>query len=526
MLTTNTSFRPFAPALFVAFTMMLYGFSETLCFHRVASELDAFALLRVVATACLLGTASFGMWLVATIPARLRRKQDSGSKRRATRLQHVATALFCGAVAVCACTAPWPFATNYAELKCVAVLTASLFGAIPLAVLVELPRRWRRAAQAMLLVGAIHAGVLGVGSRSTAFGPFPVVSMVGVVAQVAHPQREITPGTGMLSDSCPAIERPTGVVWIMVDTMRADSFTPQTNQILADWAQDSTTFSHAYAPGSATYTAFTTWLPNLPETAGVPFPISTTTFGATLLPRLFGDDIQSEVLADACSGEGAMFVENLQPGALNLFYLPTAHAPYDCSESTTSTAECYNESIACISAELEAVFDWASENPDWAVVVTSDHGESLGEKHVHYHGSALWQEQIRVPLSVRAPGFESGRTVDTPVSNALIAGNFGCWLGDDPTLFGGAPEVLTGNPDPRPLVAHNFVIDKGVNPARETAVIDWPYKLTVDRDTGYERLHHLELDPTESLNLAEVATTKVAEMRRTMTEVREAPRAR
>ena len=45
----------------------------------------------------------------------------------------------------------------------------------------------------------------------------------------------------------------------------------------------------------------------------------------------------------------------------------------------------------------------AAVPPGWWVVVTSDHGESLGEGGRWGHGSALDGAQLRVPLAVRAP---------------------------------------------------------------------------------------------------------------------------
>ena len=55
------------------------------------------------------------------------------------------------------------------------------------------------------------------------------------------------------------------------------------------------------------------------------------------------------------------------------------------------------------------------------VVVTSDHGESLGEHHIAYHGEALYREQVYVPLLFRFPGHvPEGVRVPGVVSNASI----------------------------------------------------------------------------------------------------------
>jgi arylsulfatase A-like enzyme len=55
------------------------------------------------------------------------------------------------------------------------------------------------------------------------------------------------------------------------------------------------------------------------------------------------------------------------------------------------------------------------------VVITSDHGESLGDHGLTYHGAALYWELIHVPLIVWYPGHvPSGLRVAQPVTNAAI----------------------------------------------------------------------------------------------------------
>ena len=59
------------------------------------------------------------------------------------------------------------------------------------------------------------------------------------------------------------------------------------------------------------------------------------------------------------------------------------------------------------------------------VVVSADHGEEFRDHGGVYHGSTLYEEQIRVPLIVRAPGL-APRRVSAPVQTIDIA----------PTLMG------------------------------------------------------------------------------------------
>ena len=55
------------------------------------------------------------------------------------------------------------------------------------------------------------------------------------------------------------------------------------------------------------------------------------------------------------------------------------------------------------------------------VIVTSDHGESLGQHGIAYHGETLYREQIHVPLVFWYPGrIPAGVRVATAISNASI----------------------------------------------------------------------------------------------------------
>jgi len=57
------------------------------------------------------------------------------------------------------------------------------------------------------------------------------------------------------------------------------------------------------------------------------------------------------------------------------------------------------------------------------VIVTSDHGESLGEHGWYFcHGNLVYQEQVLVPLLVKLPASrDAGRVVEAPVEGVDIA---------------------------------------------------------------------------------------------------------
>ena len=56
------------------------------------------------------------------------------------------------------------------------------------------------------------------------------------------------------------------------------------------------------------------------------------------------------------------------------------------------------------------------------VVITSDHGEALGDHGLSFHGAALYWELVHVPLVISCPGrIPAGIRVPQPVSNAQLA---------------------------------------------------------------------------------------------------------
>jgi arylsulfatase A-like enzyme len=74
------------------------------------------------------------------------------------------------------------------------------------------------------------------------------------------------------------------------------------------------------------------------------------------------------------------------------------------------------------------------------VVITSDHGESLGDHGLTYHGAALYWELIHVPLIVWSPGHvPAGLRITQPVTNAAIPATVMDLLASNRETFPGPP---------------------------------------------------------------------------------------
>jgi arylsulfatase A-like enzyme len=127
----------------------------------------------------------------------------------------------------------------------------------------------------------------------------------------------------------------------------------------------------------------------------------------------------------------------------------------------------------------------ASGDDPLIVVVTSDHGESLGERGIWGHGSSLDDLQIRIPLVVCSYGGEPIRGVsDIHASTIDVAPSLLSRLGVEiPESFRGSASLLTPTPKPSgsPVFAR-FYRNDHEQPFRGTIG-----QLLIDRETRYER---------------------------------------
>jgi arylsulfatase A-like enzyme len=141
------------------------------------------------------------------------------------------------------------------------------------------------------------------------------------------------------------------------------------------------------------------------------------------------------------------------------------------------------------------------------VVVTSDHGEFFGEHRLVTHSKDVYQEVLWVPLVFKGARQSEGRRDNTVVSSSdlprLILDELPADLAERyrdrfPNEPGNHP-VLSENYYTRAKDLFHPVWGRRFNRVR-TAVFEWPYKYIHSSD-GKSELYHLELDPSESINL-------------------------
>lgn len=97
------------------------------------------------------------------------------------------------------------------------------------------------------------------------------------------------------------------------------------------------------------------------------------------------------------------------------------HDPYEASPDFPfgdDDLDRYDSEIAVADRAVGAlVRSTRSARADTIIIVTADHGEAFGEHHSQFHGTTLYEEQVRVPLVVSAPWLFGPARRAEPVQN-------------------------------------------------------------------------------------------------------------
>lgn len=84
----------------------------------------------------------------------------------------------------------------------------------------------------------------------------------------------------------------------------------------------------------------------------------------------------------------------------------------------------YNGEVASVDAEIQQLFAMLEQRgllSNAIIVITADHGEEFREHGLMGHGKSLYNETIKIPLIIVAPGYTGGRVVDQNVSLVDVA---------------------------------------------------------------------------------------------------------
>ncbi len=204
-------------------------------------------------------------------------------------------------------------------------------------------------------------------------------------------------------------------------------------------------------------------------------------------------------LADLAITRIESYIEQGEPAFLLWVHFFNVHEPYRSERFGGSPRERYESEIFEADAAVGGLLDYIEKElaRDAVVVLTADHGEEFGEHGGHYHGSSLYEEQVRVPLIIRVPGAEP-RFVKQPVSTLDTAPTLLRLVGVDvPARMEGRdlrPALLSERSPRTPHPVFASVM-------RQHMAVRWPWKLISDPSRRLFELYDLRSDPTEKRNL-------------------------
>lgn len=199
------------------------------------------------------------------------------------------------------------------------------------------------------------------------------------------------------------------------------------------------------------------------------------------------------------------------------------HEPYEAHEGHAfgdRDVDRYDAEIAAADAGLGAIVAAVrAQRPNAVVIVAADHGEEFGEHGGRYHGTTVYEEQVRVPLVVSAPGLLAPRRVSAPVQlvdllPTVLAGLAiprparvrGADLGP---LLAGLPPPAPASPAPGPSLP-GFAFSETDT---QTMLARGNLRLVCARKIGACALYDVEHDPREQTDVSASHPAELAAMR-------------
>jgi arylsulfatase A-like enzyme len=198
-----------------------------------------------------------------------------------------------------------------------------------------------------------------------------------------------------------------------------------------------------------------------------------------------------------------------EPPSLLWVHYFDVHEPYQETTFGSSEMDRYDSEILHVDREVGKLIRALDERFEREVVValTADHGEEFREHGGVYHGSTLYDEQVRVPLILRAPGLGASH-VKQPSELIDVA----------PTLLGIVGVARPASMRGRDLRAAALQRTGNGSPVFSAVLtkrmaVAWPMKLIADLRFNLYELYDLEADPQERKNLADRERGKLEAMR-------------
>ncbi|MDD5309076.1 MAG: sulfatase [Deltaproteobacteria bacterium] len=179
----------------------------------------------------------------------------------------------------------------------------------------------------------------------------------------------------------------------------------------------------------------------------------------------------------------------------------------------------YASELAFTDAQLGRIFEVVrkelTERPT-LLIVTGDHGESLGQHGIKYHNGGFYLELMHVPLVFSHPALKARRLAQ-PVSLLDLAPTFRNVFGlpPDPAQVGTSllPDVLTGSQLKDRTIYHQALYDQGGRYYNLVGITRGAWRLFHDMRRRTYELYDVAADPREERNLADESNPRFVEMK-------------
>jgi arylsulfatase A-like enzyme len=140
------------------------------------------------------------------------------------------------------------------------------------------------------------------------------------------------------------------------------------------------------------------------------------------------------------------------------------------------------------------------------IIITSDHGESFGERNLMEHGVSVYQDQVYIPLIIKYPNKKDESVINDLVSSVDIMPTILDVTGYEiPEDVQGVSLLKLGAAKTRSIISESFP-DKGLIDLQtrfhriERAIFSGPYKF-ISSTAGKKELYDISMDPGEQNNL-------------------------